>query len=66
MIKYSEFLAMVYDTKQLVEEENLWIAFKQFDTDNDDRITLTDFRGALEKVGCFLNDEEFKEVVKEF
>jgi len=35
MIKYSDFLGMVYDAKALLDEENLWIAFKHFDEDND-------------------------------
>jgi len=58
-VKYTEFLTMVFDVKQLVEEENLWIAFKQFDTDNDNYITIQDFKGALEQTGCFLTEEEF-------
>jgi Ca2+-binding EF-hand superfamily protein len=43
MIKYSEFLGMVYDAKILLEEENLWIAFKHFDEDNEDLISIDNF-----------------------
>jgi Ca2+-binding EF-hand superfamily protein len=33
---------MVMDTKCLIEEENLWAAFKYFDSDNDNMISSAD------------------------
>lgn len=57
---------MVIDTKRLVEAENVWNAFKHFDHDNDNLISVTDFRWALEKAGAYITEEELEELVEEF
>ena len=65
-IPYTEFLGMVLDAKKLLEEENIWAAFKYFDFDNDNLISISDFKDALREAGAFADTEELEEITREF
>lgn len=54
------------DTKKYIEDENIWVIFKEFDIDNDGIISAMDLESALNKAGCHFNNEEIQELIEEF
>lgn len=48
IIDYTEFCASAMDQKTAVQEESIWAAFKTFDVDNTDTITLGELKRVLE------------------
>merc|ERR1719454_1378711 len=47
MIAYSEFLAATMDAKKVLQHDNLWQVFKQFDRENTGAINMDDLTAII-------------------
>eukprot|EP00359_Climacostomum_virens_P000223 CAMPEP_0204896916 /NCGR_PEP_ID=MMETSP1397-20131031/443_1 /ASSEMBLY_ACC=CAM_ASM_000891 /TAXON_ID=49980 /ORGANISM="Climacostomum Climacostomum virens, Strain Stock W-24" /LENGTH=538 /DNA_ID=CAMNT_0052064601 /DNA_START=56 /DNA_END=1672 /DNA_ORIENTATION=- len=65
-IKYTDFLIATLDIKKILDDEHIWSAFTYFDSDRNGTITLTELKGALERAGCELTEEELDEIILAF
>jgi len=57
---------MVIDTRKLIEDENLWIAFKRIDRNNTGQISVRLIKQAIENAGGIISDSELNEVLESF
>ena len=57
-INYSEFLRTSIDKKIYLNKEKLWGAFKYFDVDNTNYITVDNLREATARGGKKISDED--------
>eukprot|EP01016_Furgasonia_blochmanni_P010764 TRINITY_DN14627_c0_g1_i2.p1 TRINITY_DN14627_c0_g1~~TRINITY_DN14627_c0_g1_i2.p1 ORF type:complete len:466 (-),score=141.60 TRINITY_DN14627_c0_g1_i2:192-1589(-) len=64
-INYTEFLTATLDRKLYLTKEKLWTAFKYFDVDNSNFITVKNLREAMARAGRKLNDNELQEMIAE-
>ena len=64
-IRYSEFLAATMDSKLYLTKEKVWHAFKYFDLDNSNFITLENIKEVMKRAGKILTDAEIREMIKE-
>lgn len=65
-INFKEFLGLM--AKKLDEsdlEENLYEAFREFDINNDGKISTSELRFVLSTTGERLSDEEIEEMIRE-
>lgn len=62
-INYSDFLVATLGKKIIMDQENLWNAFKMFQIEKNGKISLKNLNLVLKKAGCEFTEEEFKELV---
>jgi Ca2+-binding EF-hand superfamily protein len=65
-IKYSDFLIATLDRREILDEENLWIAFKYFDVDCLGKLTITNIHDSLVRTGCEVSAEDISYISAEF
>lgn len=65
-IKYSDFLLATLDRRNMLDEENLWIAFRYFDTENTGKLNLATIQASLIMKGCEVSDEDIQSIREEF
>lgn len=65
-IKYSDFMIATLDRKKMLDEENLWQAFRFFDIENAGKLTLSDIQASLIRVGCDVSEEDIQHIRTEF
>lgn len=65
-IKYTDFLIATLDSKQMIDEANLWVAFKYFDVDNTGHLTLASIHSSLIRAGCEVSEEDMEYIRAEF
>mmetsp|Transcript_18632 Transcript_18632/g.33671 ORF Transcript_18632/g.33671 Transcript_18632/m.33671 type:complete len:565 (+) Transcript_18632:147-1841(+) len=65
-IKYTDFLIATLDSKQMLDESNLWIAFKYFDSENTGKLTLSSIHASLIRAGCEVSEEDIDYIKSEF
>ena len=65
-IYYSEFLTATLDKKIYLNSEKLWMAFKHFDVDNTNYITLENLREAFARTGKKYEDNELENLMRNF
>ncbi len=64
-INYTSFLAMTLESKFYLTKERLWAAFKFFDVDNQNFITINSLREAMAREGRKLPESELNEIIHE-
>ncbi len=63
-INYTEFLAAAVGIKKILTEDKLRAIFKQFDTDNNGKITAQNIAESMTKMGHTLTSKDFKEITE--
>ena len=64
-IRYSEFLAATMDSKLYLSKETIWTAFKFFDIDNSNAITVENVQEVMKRAGKNYSDNEIRAMVQE-
>ena len=64
-INYSEFIAATLDKKVYLNKERLYAAFKHFDIDNTNFITVDSLKETLARGGRKINNDVLEEWIKE-
>lgn len=64
-IRYTEFLTAAIDRKAYANKEMLWTAFKFFDVDNKNSVSIDNIRDVMARVGKTLSEEEVQELMRE-
>jgi calcium-dependent protein kinase len=65
-IKYTDFLIATLDRKAILDEDNLWIAFKYFDLENSGKLTLSNIHTSLIQAGCNVTEEDIEFICTEY
>jgi Ca2+-binding EF-hand superfamily protein len=65
-IKYTDFLLATLDRRAMLDEENLWVAFRYFDIDNTGNLTLASIQGTLAGAGCQVSAKDMLSIREEF
>jgi calcium-dependent protein kinase len=65
-IKYTDFLLATLDRRAILDEDNLWVAFKYFDLENSGRLTLTSIHASLIQAGCKVTEEDIESISTEY
>eukprot|EP00358_Blepharisma_japonicum_P006028 CAMPEP_0202943874 /NCGR_PEP_ID=MMETSP1395-20130829/4478_1 /ASSEMBLY_ACC=CAM_ASM_000871 /TAXON_ID=5961 /ORGANISM="Blepharisma japonicum, Strain Stock R1072" /LENGTH=353 /DNA_ID=CAMNT_0049641915 /DNA_START=224 /DNA_END=1281 /DNA_ORIENTATION=+ len=65
-LNYTQFLIAALARKKIMDEEGMWAVFNHFDSGHTGTISLENLKFALIKAGCFISDNDFEEIVKEF
>ncbi|KAM3146617.1 hypothetical protein pb186bvf_001147 [Paramecium bursaria] len=65
VIKYSEFISALLNNQTYLNQERLWILFKQFDSDNKNYITRDDFKKIMERRGKVFSDTKLELIFSE-
>mmetsp|Transcript_34179 Transcript_34179/g.59778 ORF Transcript_34179/g.59778 Transcript_34179/m.59778 type:complete len:296 (-) Transcript_34179:19-906(-) len=65
-IKYSDFLLATLDRKNMLDEENLWVAFRFFDIENTGKLTLSTIQSSLIRAGCEVSEDDIQKIREEF
>lgn len=50
----------------MLEEDNLWVAFKYFDAETHGKITLDDIHSSLLGSGCEVSHQDIEDISREF
>eukprot|EP01016_Furgasonia_blochmanni_P012679 TRINITY_DN1633_c0_g1_i2.p1 TRINITY_DN1633_c0_g1~~TRINITY_DN1633_c0_g1_i2.p1 ORF type:complete len:524 (+),score=82.99 TRINITY_DN1633_c0_g1_i2:397-1968(+) len=64
-INYTDFLSATLDSKIYLNKEKLWAAFKYFDVDDTNSISIANMREAMARSGRKMPDEELKQMIKD-
>merc|ERR1712232_1324089 len=64
-IDYGEFLAAAISKKHYQEESAVWAAFKVFDTNNDNMLSLDELREVLNAEGVDIGGKTAEEIMAE-
>lgn len=62
-INYSEFMAATLDLDVILDDEHLWMLFKQFDIDDTNFITKVNIQKAMEKLGRQMTEREIDDAI---
>lgn len=65
-IKYSDFLLATLDRKKMLDEDNLWVAFRFFDSENVGKLTLRSIHASLIRAGCEVSEDDIQSIREEF
>jgi calcium-dependent protein kinase len=65
-IKYSDFLIATLDRREILDEENLWIAFNYFDVESVGKLTIVSIFESLVRAGCNVSAEDIRYISAEF
>jgi Ca2+-binding EF-hand superfamily protein len=65
-IKYTDFLLATLNRRAMLEEENLWVAFRYFDIDNRGTLTLASIQSTLAGAGCEVSEKDMQSIREEF
>ena len=66
LVRYTDFLVAAINYQKVLNDQNLLLAFKRFDRDDDGHLTIEEMHTAMANMGSALSQEELKTLLEPF